>query len=70
MFTEPKHTHKSTPLIIRPSVEKRDDVKLEVVTHDDVPMIEILFKLPQEVPSFLHLRVTIGIIGRGDALRR
>lgn len=32
-------------------------------------MIEILFKLVQEIPSFLHLRIAIGVIGRGDALR-
>ena len=31
-------------------------------------MIEVLFELVQEVPSFLHLWIAIGVVCRGDAL--
>ena len=51
-------------LAIRLSIEERTEIE------NDIPVIEVLFKLVQEVPSSLHLWVAIWVVRRGDTLCR
>ena len=61
MFTEPTHRH--IAVVSDPVIGWK-------VSTRNAPMVEVLFKLVQEVPSFLHLWVPIRVVRRSYALCR